>query len=242
LQLIFGDGVATLVASSKGNITQRTREIMRRVIWASLLLLASSAILAVHAQNQTEQAGAVADAHAAQDSGKAPSVDYPRSRAGIFIQGNEWTPLANQNPTKTKTAHGLAAGLSYGIVPAKIVAEYDGDHASAQTETAQPTICICHFFSIPGAPVLVRLHPKKGERELDGGRMIVYPVVGGSKMADANKTDLVPADVSQPEPQYWVIRPQSPLDPGEYALMLGTQNISIFPFTVLPPSPPSPAK
>jgi hypothetical protein len=39
-----------------------------------------------------------------------------------------------------------------------------------------------------------------------------------------------------------VIRPQSPLDPGEYALMLGTQNISIFPFTVLPPSPPSPAK
>jgi hypothetical protein len=89
--------------------------------------------------------------------------------------------------------------------------------------------------------VLVRLHPKKGARELDGGRMIDYPVVGGSKMADANKTDLVPADVSQPEPQYWLIRPQSPLEPGEYALMLGTQNISIFPFTVLPPSHPSPA-
>ena len=205
---------------------------MQRVIWASFLLLASSASFAVHAQNQTSPA---------QAGDKGTTVDYPRRQAGIFIQAPEWTPLANQNPTKTKAAHSLAAGLSYGIVPAKVVAEYDGDHASAQTEAAQPTICICHFYSIPGAPVLVRLHPKKGARELDGGRMIVYPVAGGSKMADANKSDLVPVDVSQPEPQYWLIRPQSPLEPGEYALMLGTQNISIFPFTVLPPSHPSPA-
>jgi hypothetical protein len=205
---------------------------MQRVIWASFLLLASSALFAVHAQNQTSPAPA---------GDKAPAADYPTNRAGIYIQGTEWTPVANQNASKTKTAHSIAAGLSYGLVPAKIVAEYDGDHASTQTEAAQPTICICHFYSIPGAPVLVRLHPKKGARELDGGRMIVYPVVGGSKMADANKTDLVPADVSQPEPQYWLIRPQSPLEPGEYALMLGTQNISIFPFTVLPPSHPSPA-
>jgi len=205
---------------------------MQRVIWASFLLLASSSLFAVHAQNQTSPAPA---------SDKGATTDYPTNRAGIYIQGAEWTLVANQNATKTKTAHSLAAGLSYGIVPAKIVAEYDGDHASTQTEVAQPTICVCHFYSIPGAPVLVRLHPKKGARELDGGRMIVYPVVGGSKMADANKTDLVPADVSQPEPQYWLIRPQSPLEPGEYALMLGTQNISIFPFTVLPPSHPGPA-
>jgi hypothetical protein len=205
---------------------------MQRVIWASFLLLASSALFAVHAQNQTSPA---------QAGDKGAPADYPTSRGGIYIQGTEWTLVANQNPTKTKTAHGLAAGLSYGIVPAKLVAEYDGDHASTQTEAAQPTICICHFYSIPGTPVLVRLHPKKGARELDGGRKIVYPVVGGSKMADANKTDLVSADVSQPEPQYWLIRPQSPLEPGEYALMLGTQNISIFPFAVLPPSHLSPA-
>ena len=214
---------------------------MQRAIWVSCFVLASSALLAVHAQNNPAPAGAVQDNYPAPAADKGSTADYPRSRTGILIQGTEWTPVANQNPTRTKTAHSLAAGLSYGIVPAKIVAEYDGDHASTQTEAAQPTICICHFFSIPGAPVLVRLHPKKGARELDGGRMIVYPVVGGSKMADANKTDLVPADVSQPEPQYWLIRPQSPLEPGEYALMLGTQNISIFPFTVLPPSHPTPA-
>jgi hypothetical protein len=213
----------------------------QRAIRVSCFVLALSALLAVHAQNNPVPAGTAEDNHPAQDSGKEFTADYPTNRAGVFIRGTEWTAVANQNPTKTKTAHSFAAGLSYGIVPAKIVAEYDGDHASTQTETAQPTICICHFISLSGAPVLVRLHPKKGARELDGGRMIVYPVVGGSKMADANKTDLVPADVSQPEPQYWLIRPQSPLEPGEYALMLGTQNISIFPFTVLTPTHPSPA-
>ncbi len=90
-------------------------------------------------------------------------------------------------------------------------------------------------MSLPGAPVLVRLSAKKGTREFDGGRMIVYPIVGGSKMADAKSSDLIPADVSHPDSGVWLIRPQSPLEPGEYALMLGTQNLSIYPFTVAPP-------
>lgn len=201
---------------------------MQRFVLMSCLI-ASSALLAAHAQNQPST-----------DSGHALTADYPADRAGILIQGAQWTTVANQNPAKTKAAHSIAAGLSYGIVPAKVVAEYDGDHASTQVALAQPILCVCHFSSIPGAPVLVRLHPKKGARELDGGKMIVYPITGGSKMADANKTDLIPADVSQLEAQVWLVRPQSPLEPGEYALMLGTQNISIFPFTILPPttSPP----
>jgi hypothetical protein len=115
------------------------------------------------------------------------------------------------------------------------VAEYAGEHAATEVEAAQPVVCICHFMSLPGTPVLVRLHAKKGARELDGGRMTVYPIVGGSKMADAKTTDLIAADVSHREPQVWLIRPESPLDPGEYALMLGTQNMSIFPFTVVAP-------
>lgn len=147
--------------------------------------------------------------------------------------------VANQNPSKTRTGRGIAASLSYGLVPAKIVAEYAGEHAFTRVETVQPILCICHFVSLPGDPVLVRLHPKKGLRELDGGRMIVYPVVGGSKMADANKSDLIPVEVSQPEAQVWLVRSQSSLEPGEYALMLGTQNLSIFPFTVVLPSAPS---
>lgn len=163
-------------------------------------------------------------------------VDYPVNQAGILIQNSPWTELANQNPTKTKLARGWAASLSYGVVPAKIVAEFDGEHAATQVQIAQPIVCICHFISLPGAPVLVRLHAKKGARELDGGRMIVYPIVGGSGVADAKSTDLIAAEVSHPDSRVWLIRPNSPLDPGEYALMLGTQNMSIYPFTIAPPA------
>ena len=74
---------------------------------------ASSALLAVHAQNQPSPT---------QDSGKQIAADYPGNRAGILIHGAEWTAVTSQNPAKTKAAHSLAAGLSYGIVPAKVVA------------------------------------------------------------------------------------------------------------------------
>jgi hypothetical protein len=221
---------------------------MRRKTFVSgLFLMASSVLSVVHAQsqpapanvtdpNQSAPVDIVRDDQAAPSNGAELTADYPMDQAGVLIQGAKWTAVANQYPTKTRAAHSIAASLSYGIVPVKIVAEYEGEHASTQTETAQPVICLCHFMSLPGAPVLVRLHSKKGARELDGGRMYVYPVVGNSKMADANKSDIVPADVSHPDPQVWLIRPQSPLDPGEYALMLGTQNMSIFPFTVSPPA------
>jgi hypothetical protein len=151
---------------------------------------------------------------------------------GIFIQSSTWKDIAGQMPAKTKAAHSIAAGLSYGLVPAKVVAEYEGGHASTEVEPGQPVLCICHILSLPGQPVIVRLHIKKNARELDGGKMIVYPVVGGSKMADANKSDLIPVDVSQPAPQVWLVHPQLALVPGEYALMLGTQNINIYPFSV----------
>ncbi len=174
------------------------------------------------------------------ESNPGLTADYPINQAGVLIQSNDWIQVANQYPARTRAAHSIAASLSYGMVPVKIVAEYAGQHAPTAVAAGRPVLCLCHFMSIPGEPVLVRLHAKKDTRELDGGRMIVYPIVGGSKIADANKSDLIPADVSHPNPQVWLVRPQSPLDPGEYALMLGTQNLSIFPFTVVPvPAAPS---
>jgi len=202
---------------------------MQRVLLVSgFLLMASSVLPGLRAQDQ-------------QTPARAPSLtaDYPKDRAGVFIQNTQWATVTNQFPAKTKATHAIAASLSYGVVPAKVVSEYTGEHAPTQIETVQPIICMCHFISLPGDPVLVRLHLKKGVRELDGGKMIVYPVVGGSKTADANKSDLIPVDVSHPEPQVWLIRPQSLLQPGEYALMLGTQNLSIFPFAVVPASSPT---
>jgi hypothetical protein len=207
-----------------------------------LAILLASAL--IRAQTPTSQPVDVlptptADHPAAGHSTDQPAIDYPMDRPGIFIQGSTWKDIAGEIPTKTKAAHSIAAGLSYGLVPAKVVAEYEGDHAPTQVEPGQPALCICHILSLPGQPAIVRLHPKKNARELDGGKMIVYPVVGGSKMADANKSDLIPVDVSHPDPQVWIVRPQLVLTPGEYALMLGTQNINIYPFTVAAPSPAS---
>jgi hypothetical protein len=176
--------------------------------------------------------------HSTSPASSSPNfaTDYPSDKPGIFLQAQPWLGIKSEMPVKTKAAHSFAASLSYGLVPAKVVAEYDGVHAAFETGLAQPTICICHFFSLPGQPVIVRLHVKKKTRELDGGKMIVYPVVGGSKMADANKSDLIPVDVQQVEENIWLVRPQLALDPGEYALMLGTQNIAIFPFAVAAPA------
>jgi len=159
-------------------------------------------------------------------------ANYPKDKAGVMIQISDWMTLPSASPTKTRAKHGIAASMSYGAVPANVVSEYEGLHAGVQTPPGQPVICLCHLISLPGAPVIVRLHPKKEFRELDGGRMRVLPVVGGSKIADANQSDLLPVDVSQPENMVWLVQPQQPLPAGEYALMLGTQNVSIFPFTV----------
>lgn len=206
---------------------------MQRFLVVSALLTLSAAALSLHAQNPTPGGPS-----AGQPASNPVSADYPKNRAGVMIGEKQWTDVANQTPSKTKAAHSIAASLSYGIVPAKVVAEYQGEHSPTRTTETQPVICVCHIFALPGAPVLVKLHAKKDSRELDGGRMTVYPLVGGTKSADANKSDLIAADVSQPEPQVWLVRPQTPLDPGEYALMLGTQNINIFPFTVEAASTP----
>ncbi|HKW89602.1 MAG TPA: hypothetical protein VJN21_12690 [Candidatus Acidoferrales bacterium] len=155
--------------------------------------------------------------------------DYPTDQPGMFIQSLGWISLPAAMPFKTHVKHAIAAYFSYGAVPAPLVADYAGPHAAVQIGTAQPVICICHLISLPGAPIIVRLHPKKNMRELDGGNM---PILYGSKMIEAKKNDTIPVDVSQPESTVWLVRPRQDLPVGEYALMLGSQNIDVFPFTV----------
>jgi hypothetical protein len=164
----------------------------------------------------------------------APSVDYPED-VGILIRNSDWTEIPNVLPSKTKTKHGVVHSLTYGAVPASVVATYDGAHSEVQIQPSRPIICICHM-PLPRAPVIVKLHPKKDSRELDGGRL---PVIG-AKLAEATENDLIPAEVSQPESTVWLVRPVEAIPPGEYALMLGTQNISIFPFTVVASDRPAP--
>ena len=204
-----------------------------------LFLIALSVLAPVHAQDQPKAS-----------SSHELTANYPTDQTGILIQNPgvliqnpTWTSVAMQNTSKTKVTRGWAASLSYGAVPTKMIAEYRGEHSSTPVETTQPILCVCHFVALPGELALVRLRSKKGVRELDGGRMYVNPIVGSSKQLDANSSDLIPTDESHPDNNVWLIRPQSPLPPGEYALMLGTQNMSVFPFTVVPSSaPPSGAK
>jgi hypothetical protein len=62
----------------------------------------------------------------------------------------------------------------------------------------------------------------------------------GAKVAEAKHSDQVPTEAVQPENACWLMRPREDLPAGEYALMLGTQNMSIFAFTIANPSGGSP--
>ena len=105
-----------------------------------------------------------AAAQASPDASAAPhanlTANYPRNQVGVLVQSTNWVPIAAAMPGKSRAKHGLAASLSYGAVPATLVAEYDGLHAQVQIEPGQPVICICHFVSLPGDPVLVRFTPR----------------------------------------------------------------------------------
>jgi hypothetical protein len=181
---------------------------------------------------------AKADAAPATPSTDTP--DYPDNRAGVLIQGADWAALDSTMPAKTRAKNGIAQSLSYGAVRGTIVADYAGEHAAVQVKPGRVMICVCRLLSIPGDPVIVKLHPQKGGmRELDGGKL---PILGG-KLADASKNDLIPLTVTHPENGFWVVQSQDALPEGEYALMFGTQNVNIFPFTVsaVPSASASPA-
>lgn len=177
------------------------------------------------------------------DSAPAPpstvTADYPRDRAGTFMLSSDWISIPSEMPAKSHLKHGLAPALTYGVAPATAVSDYEGLHAQVQIEPGRPVICICHVLSLPGNPALVRLHPKKNLRELDGGNLHIR-----GKIEEAEKADLLPINISQPESTVWLVQPQQALPAGEYALMLGTQNVSIFPFSVAAasPSPVAPEK
>jgi len=177
--------------------------------------------------------------HGHTNSAASPGLtaEYPDDPAGVLIESSGWTEIAAAARSKSRVKRGLAASLSHGAVPAAVVAEYQGQHAQVVVTSHQPIICICHPASLPAAPALVKLHAKKGYRELDGGRL---PILGG-KDAETKKNDLVPVEVSQLEKDVWLVRPRNALTAGEYALMLGTQNVSIFPFTISGPATDSTA-
>ena len=158
-------------------------------------------------------------------------AEYPNDGASVLVENSSWVDLSAEFPSKIRTKRGLAASLTYGVVPAAVIAEYAGQHAGLRFQTRRPVFCICNAPSIPGSPVLVKLHLKRDSRELDGGRL---PILG-AKIAEAKQSAQVPTEAVQPENACWLMRPREDLAAGEYALMLGTQNMSIFAFTIANP-------
>lgn len=199
------------------------------LLWMAVLLLQASSVSSFQSPAQSRP-----------DANPPPtttlSADYPDDDVGVLIENSGWTTVPNVSPTKTKAKHGIAHSFTYGAVPATVVTTYDGAHSEVPIQPGRPTVCIWHAPPLPGAPVIVKLRAKKDSRELDGGRL---PIIG-AKTAEARENDLIPVAVSQPESGVWLVRPVEAIPSGEYALMLGTQNINIFPFTVVASGNPAP--
>lgn len=159
------------------------------------------------------------------------TTEYPED-TGVLIENSGWIEVPDETPSDSRVKRAIVHAFTYGAAPAKAVSIYDGARAQVRIRPSQPVLCICHTPSLHGAPVLVKLHPKKASRELDGGRL---PPIG-AKIVQAADNDLVAVDVLRPENNVWLLRPSEPLPPGEYAVMLGTQDVIIFPFTVSGPA------
>ena len=42
----------------------------------------------------------------------SPTADYPKDRAGVLIEGSDWTPIDAAMPSKTRAKGGIAQSLS----------------------------------------------------------------------------------------------------------------------------------
>ncbi len=94
----------------------------------------------------------------------APSnfpAEYPTDGVSVLVENSSWLPLSQESSPKPRFRRGLIGSLTYGAVAAVVIIEYRGQHAELQIETRRPVFSICNVPSFPGAPALVKLHPKR---------------------------------------------------------------------------------
>jgi hypothetical protein len=200
-------------------VSRRDLKMMQSICRNAAIIAVCLPSLFAAAQNKPKQ------------TSRTPSTlvaSYPDDALGVMIETSEWTEITEVMPSNTELKRGLAPALTYGIVPATVVAQFDGQHAEVQFTSQRPLICVCRAMSSQATPLLVKLHPKKGYRELYGGKLRLP----GAKIAKATESDIVPSELYQPEERVWLLRPKSALPPGEYALTTSDENLAIFPFTV----------
>jgi hypothetical protein len=148
----------------------------------------------------------------------------------VAIQDSEWKEIEQVLPGETNFGlkHGVISGLTYGAVPARLVVRFDGAHADIQVSSRRPAIRVSGV-SVVGNLLLVRLHAKRGHRELAGSRLWGP----ADELATVEKRDCVAIVSGTEGPGVRTLRSKDALAPGEYALVVGKHNMAIFPFTVL---------
>lgn len=104
----------------------------------------------------------------------AVTAEYPTDEPGVLIDNLGWIEIADVSPTKVKLKNGVTHAVTSGAVPAFAVAIYAGSHAEVQVPPGRPLLCICQVPLGSMTPALVRLHPKKDSRELQGGHLADY--------------------------------------------------------------------
>lgn len=150
--------------------------------------------------------------------------------AEVLIHDSEWKELSQvlPNDPDLQVKNGMISGITWGAVPARLVVRFDGEHADVLVNSRRPTIRISGV-SVSMKLLLVRLHPKRGYRDLVGSRLREP----GAQIAKVDPHDRVAAVISEDGPDAWILRAKEALQPGEYAIMTGKQNLALFPFTIL---------
>jgi hypothetical protein len=143
---------------------------------------------------------------------------------------NPWLKIDSAGPYKINSKHSELSSMTDEAVPAPTQAEFIGAHAQVTTNTAQPFLCAYQVNTNSG-PLLVKLQSKKNQRVLDMGT-VRATLIGGSRMVDSRDSPVVQLNEAPRGDGCDLIEPSEPLKPGDYALMFGTENMTVYAFRV----------
>lgn len=172
-------------------------------------------------------------------SGRAPT-----GAPGVYIQdasGKEasspqdttWRLLTPNMAYKAWVPDSFGTTPHSGALGELQAVAYPGMHAAVQIHAKRPLVCL-YRLSSADAPMLVRLNEdkKKKLRVMGGGGLHVLTIHKATHLATANADEVVSTATLPSTDCLVLLQPQAALLPGEYAVMLGLQNLAIMDFGV----------
>lgn len=182
-------------------------------------------------------AGCGLAAVALQSAGTITAPPAP-SAPGVYLlvsaapnAPHPWLPIDSAGPYKINASNSELSSMTDAAVPAPTQASYVGAHAQVTAPTAQPVLCAYQIDASAG-PLLVRLQSKKNVRLLDMGA-VRATLIGGSRLVQSRDSPVMELNEAPRGDGCDLLEPAQPLPPGEYALMFGTENMTVYAFRVL---------